>query len=134
MIAKILLADDNELARAAIKLLLANRTDLEICGEAADGEEAVEKAKIACPDVVILDIAMPRMNGIQAAKEILRLSPTTIVLTDSLYDVRGFAMQLKQAGVRGFISKARMGTDLIPTIQIVLDGGTCFGTDVALTA
>ena len=134
MIAKILLADDNELARAAIKLLLANRTDLEICGEAADGEEAVEKAKIACPDVVILDIAMPRMNGIQAAKEILRLSPTTIVLTDSLYDVRGFAMQLKQAGVRGFISKARMGTDLIPAIQIVLDGGTCFGTDVALTA
>jgi DNA-binding NarL/FixJ family response regulator len=134
VIAKILLADDNELARAAIKLLLADRTDLEICGEAADGEEAVEKTKDACPDVVILDIAMPRMNGIQAAKEILRLSPTTIVLTDSLYDVQGFTTQLKQAGVRGFISKSPMGTDLIPAIQIVLDGGTCFGTEAAPTA
>jgi two-component system, NarL family, response regulator LiaR len=134
VIAKILLADDNEIARAAIKLLLADRTDLEIVAEAADGEEAVEKAKIACPDVVILDIAMPRMNGIQAAKEISRLFPTTIVLTDSLYDVQGFTTQLKQAGVKGFISKARMGTDLVPAIQIVLDGGTCFGAEVAQTA
>jgi DNA-binding NarL/FixJ family response regulator len=131
VIAKILLADDNELARAAIKLLLADRTDLEICAEAADGEEAVEKAKIACPDVVILDIAMPRMNGLQAAQEILRFSPTTIILTDSLYDARGLLVQLKQAGVRGFISKTRMGTDLIPALQIVLNGGTCFASEPA---
>ena len=72
MIAKILLADDDELARAAIKLLLSDRTDLKIIAEAADGEEAVEKAKIECPDVAIVDISMPRMNGIQAAMEILR--------------------------------------------------------------
>jgi DNA-binding NarL/FixJ family response regulator len=134
MIAKILLADDNPLARAAIKLLLADRTDLEICAEAADGEEAVEKAKIECPDVAILDIAMPRMNGIEAAREILRFSPTTLVLTDSLYDVRILIIELRELGVKGFISKTRMGTDLIPAIETVLGGGTCFGTEVAQTA
>jgi DNA-binding NarL/FixJ family response regulator len=131
MIAKILLADDNPLARAAIKLLLSDRTDLEICAEAADGEEAVEKAKIQCPDVAILDIVMPRMNGIQAAKEILRFSPTTLVLTDSLYDVRVLIIELKELGVKGFISKARIATDLIPAIEIVLSGGTCFRTEAA---
>jgi DNA-binding NarL/FixJ family response regulator len=131
MIAKILLADDNPLARAAIKLLLADRTDLEICAEAADGEEAVEKAKIECPDLAILDIAMPRMNGIQAAREILRFSPTTLVLTDSLYDVRVLIIELKELGVKGFISKARIATDLIPAIETVLGGGTCFGTEGA---
>lgn len=125
MTTKILLADDNELARVAIKLLLADRTDLETCAEAADGEEAVEKAKTVCPDVAILDIAMPRTNGIQAVREILRFSPTTLVLTDSLYDVQVLVIQLKEIGVRGFISKARLATDLIPAIKTVLDGGTC---------
>jgi DNA-binding NarL/FixJ family response regulator len=134
MIAKILLADDNELARAAIKLLLSDRTDLEIIAEAADGEEAVEKAKIECPDVAIFDISMPRMNGIQAAREILRFFPTTLVLTDSLYDVRVLITELKEIGVRGFVSKAHMVTDLIPAIEIVLAGGTCFGTEAAQTA
>jgi DNA-binding NarL/FixJ family response regulator len=131
MIAKILLADDKELARAAIKLLLSDRTDLEIIAEAADGEEAVEKARIERPDIAILDIAMPRMNGIQAAREILRFSPTTLVLTNSLYDVRILIVELKELGVKGFISKARMATDLIPAIEIVLCGGTCLGTEAA---
>ena len=106
----------------------------EIIAEAADGEEAVEKAKIECPDVAILDIAMPRMNGIEAAREILRFSPTTLVLTDSLYDVRILTIELKELGVKGFISKTRMATDLIPAIETVLGGGTCFGTEAARTA
>jgi DNA-binding NarL/FixJ family response regulator len=98
VIAKILLADDKELARAAIKLLLSDRTDLEICAEAVDGEEAVEKAKIECPDVAILDIAMPRMNGIQAAREILRFSPPTLILTDSLDDVQVLITVASESG------------------------------------
>jgi DNA-binding NarL/FixJ family response regulator len=134
VIAKILLANYNKLARDAIKLLLSDRTDLEICAEAADGEEAVEKAKIECPDVAILDIAMPRMNGIQAAREILRFSPITLVLTDSLCDVQVLIIELKELGVKGFISKACMATDLIPAIEIVLGGGTCFRTEAAQMA
>jgi DNA-binding NarL/FixJ family response regulator len=131
---RILLADDSELARAAIKLLLADRTDWEICAEATNGEEAVEKADIACPDLVILDITMPRMNGIQAARKILQHRPNTIVLTDSVHDVRTVLIDLQDAGVRGFVSKASIGSDLIPAIETILKGGTCFPAGTKQTA
>jgi DNA-binding NarL/FixJ family response regulator len=134
MAAKILLADDSERARAAIKLLIADIADWEICAEVADGDDAVEKAKIECPDVAILDISMLRMNGIQAAREILRFSPTTLVLTDSLYDVRVLITELKEVGVKGFVSKARIASDLIPAIKIVLNGGDYWGMEAAQTA
>ena len=134
MAAKILLADDSGLARAAIKLLIADIADWEICAEVADGDEAVEKAKIEWPDVAILDIAVPRMNGVQAAREILRFSLATVVLTDSLYDVRVLITELKEVGVKGFVSKARIASDLIPAIKIVLNGGDYWGMEAAQTA
>jgi DNA-binding NarL/FixJ family response regulator len=115
-----------EVARTAIRLLLAERPDWEICGEAADGMEAVEKARRECPDLAILDIEMPRKNGIQAAREILAYCPQTIVVSNSIHDVRVLMGHLKEAGVRGFVSKDRLANDLIPTIEAVLNGDTAF--------
>lgn len=134
MTSKILLADDNELTRRVIRFVLCQRADLEVSAEAVDGEEAVQMAKLQCPDLAILDISMPRKNGIQAAKEIVAFCPQTIVLTDSLHDVGMLVEQLQKAGVKGFVSKYNLATDLIPAIETVLRGGTSFHPDRWQTA
>ena len=126
--------DDSEMARTLIKFLLADRTEWEICGEAIDGQEAVEKARAACPDLAILDIEMPRKNGIQAAREILKYCPQTIVISNSVHDVRVLMANLKEAGVRAFVSKDRLSTDLIPAIQTVLNGGTVLESTRPITS
>lgn len=77
----LLLADDNALTRGLVRDLLATRNDWEICAEAADGDEAVEKAKTSHPDLAILDIAMPRLNGVKAASQIVESCPETVVHT-----------------------------------------------------
>lgn len=123
---RILIADDNETARALIRNLLAEIEEWTVCAEAANGAEAIESARKSCPDLAILDIQMPRVNGIQAAKEILRYCPNAIVLTDSLHDVNLFVPLLKDIGVRAFIPKTSIGTDLIPTVEAVLSGKTTF--------
>lgn len=122
----ILVADDHEAARVQIRILLSVKPEWTICAEAADGQEAVDIARKACPDPAILDIQMPRLNGIEAAREILRYCPNTIILSDSLHDVELVSRELKEAGVRGFVQKVRIGTDLIPTVEAVLNGKTCF--------
>jgi DNA-binding NarL/FixJ family response regulator len=126
MHAKILLVDDSAPVRAAIRRLLSERPEWNICAEAGDGEEAVEKARLECPDLAILDIEMPRKNGIQAAREILKFCPQTIVISDSIHDAAILLAQLKAVGVRGFVPKDRLASDLIPTIRAVLEGGTLF--------
>jgi DNA-binding NarL/FixJ family response regulator len=123
---QILVADDHETARLLIKTLLSRRPDWKVCAEAADGQEAVELAKKSCPDLAILDIQMPRLNGIEAAKEILQYCPSTIIVSDSLHDASLFAEKLQDIGVKGFVYKPRMSTDLVPTVEAVLNGGTRF--------
>jgi DNA-binding NarL/FixJ family response regulator len=128
---KILVADDHERSRALIRELLSQKPDWEVYAEAADGQEAVELAKKSCPDLAILDIQMPRLNGIKAAQEILKDCPSTIILSDSLHDVTFFADKLQEIGVKGFVFKPRLETDLIPTIEAVLNGGTRFPPPVS---
>jgi DNA-binding NarL/FixJ family response regulator len=112
-----------------IRHVLAARTDWQIVAEVADGDEAVQKAHEHCPDVAILDFQMPRMNGIEAAKKILEHCPAAIVVTESLHDVAFLMNSLRKAGVRGFVPKSEIGTDLIPAIETVLNGGEWFKVD-----
>lgn len=123
---QILLADDHESARRMIRHVIAARPDWQIVAEVADGDEAVQKAHEHCPDVAILDFQMPRMNGIEAAKKILEHCPAAIVVTESLHDLATLMSSLRKAGVRGFVSKSEIGTDLIPAIETVLNGGEWF--------
>ena len=127
---QILVADDHQTARLLIRTLLSQRPEWKICAEAADGQEAVEIAKKSCPDLAILDIQMPRLNGIEAAREILRYCPSTIILSDSLHDVSLLAGILQDTGVKGFVYKPRMEKDLVPTVEAVLKGETRFPPSV----
>jgi DNA-binding NarL/FixJ family response regulator len=117
-LAGILIVDDYPLARTTIRGLLGWH-EMHICGEAADGKEAVEKVKALNPDLVLLDINMPVMNGIQAAFEIRRISPGTKILF--LTVVGGLEAA---AGARlladGFVSKSAAGTELIPALERLL--------------
>jgi DNA-binding NarL/FixJ family response regulator len=124
--AKILLADDNATIRKILRRVLAERPDWEICAEASDGVEAVEMAKQHCPDVAVLDLSMPKMSGIQAAKEILAACPDTRVVAESMHDVSQLPTLLKKLGVSAFVPKMRAVTDLLPAIEAVLRGGTWF--------
>jgi DNA-binding NarL/FixJ family response regulator len=125
---KILVADDHKMARQMIVDILSTRADWQVCAQAEDGEEAVRLAKTTCPDLAILDISMPRKNGIEAAKELLEFCPNVIIVSQSLHGEKLLMQHLKQIGVKGFVSKLRIGTELIPTLEAVLKGETRFAT------
>jgi DNA-binding NarL/FixJ family response regulator len=130
---QILIADDHELTRRILANLISQRPEWELCAEAVDGQEAVEFADIHCPDVAILDMQMPRLNGLEAARLILENCPDAIVISDSLHDMNLFVEQLKEIGVKGFVDKRRLGTDLLPTVEAVLKGETRFPTLIPMT-
>ncbi len=123
---RILLADDHEAARKMIRNVLSERTDWVIIAEACDGAEAVKMAHEDCPDVAILDFQMPGLNGIEAAKRILERCPAAVVVSESLHDLAGLISVLRKAGVRGFVPKTEIVTELIPAIETVLKGGEWF--------
>jgi DNA-binding NarL/FixJ family response regulator len=126
MVTRILVADDHAAGLASLRLMISSRADWEIAAQASDGAEAVEKAVEVSPDVAVLDIQMPRLNGIQAAKEILKCRPGTKVLAVSLHQQGPLLDELKRVGVLGFVPKDRMASDLIPALDAVLQGGTWF--------
>jgi DNA-binding NarL/FixJ family response regulator len=122
MASGILIVDDHVAARTTIRSLL-NWHDMEVCGEAENGKQAIEKVKELRPDLVLLDINMPVMNGIEAAYQIRRIAPSTKILFFTVHDSAQF-----QAATRtlsdGFISKSSAGTDLIPTVKRILGAET----------
>lgn len=125
---RILVADDHGAARRGLRTLITQRQDWHLCAEAVDGLDAVEKAKSMSPDVVVLDLAMGGLNGVEAAAAIRAACPNTIVLTMSMYDAEPLFDRLQTVGVRGFISKNHLGIELVRAIDAVLTGGSWFPT------
>ena len=116
----ILVVDDHHVARTTVRALL-NAHDLVICGEAEDGENALEQVKALKPDLVLLDINMPVMNGIQTAFEIRRLAPTTKILFFTVQECTPEAeAAVRLLGVQGFVSKSEAGTQLVPAVRRLL--------------
>jgi CheY-like chemotaxis protein len=113
---RILIADDHEAVRSSVRLLLSSFVWI-ICEEARDGLEAVEKVRSARPDLVIMDISMPRMDGIAATRIIRRETPDTAVIIISQNDPKLVARQAAEVGARGWMSKSELGHALIPAIQ-----------------
>ena len=111
----VLVVDDHSVTRSTIRSLLKGHS-LPVCGEAENGKEAVEKVKELSPEVVLLDIEMPVMNGIQAAYEIRRISPSTKILFFTIHK-EDAASGIRLLGAEGFVTKSSLGTDLIPILK-----------------
>ena len=114
---RILIADDSPTVRAGLKLLLQYHEDWIVCGEAEDGEDAVKKAAELKPDVILLDISMPAMDGLSAAELIRRDAPETEILIVTHFESLDLARYAAQTGVRAYITKSRIGTDLEKAIE-----------------
>lgn len=128
---RILIADDHDVVRKGICSILVERKDLEICGEAGDGREAVEHARQSKPDVIILDVSMPRLDGFAAAREIRKFLPHVPIVFLSMHTGSGVIDQAKLAGAQGYVKKMQAGSDLLQAVDAVLQNKTFFPSDKA---
>ncbi len=118
---RILLADDHQIFRQGLKGLLEHE-GLQIVGEAADGQEAIKRARDLSPDVAVLDLAMPLLNGLDAAREIVRASPRTRPILLTMHTEDPYVMEALRAGIKGYVLKTQPSTDLVQAIQEVCRG------------
>ncbi|MES0881430.1 response regulator transcription factor [Roseibium sp. SCP14] len=130
---RVLLADDHELVRDGIRARLRKVPDLEVVGEATNGRDAVSLAQDLRPDVLLMDVSMPVMNGLEAATEIRRTRPEIAVLILSVYDNPEYVRGVVQAGARGYILKDISAAEMITAITSVASGGYYFSSAVGPT-
>jgi DNA-binding NarL/FixJ family response regulator len=128
---RILIADDHELARRGVRAVLETHPDWEVCGEAKDGRESVELAAATKPDVVLLDIGMPNLNGLEAARQILAILPGVAILILTMHDSDNVVKEVLRAGARGFLLKSDAGRDLVAAVEALELQRTFFTTRVS---
>ena len=128
---RILLADDHTIVRQGIRKILEEQPDWQVAAEAGDGREAVRKALELKPDVALLDIGMPLLNGIEATGQIVRLAPAVRVVILSMHPNEAYIGRALQAGARGYLLKDSADTDLVRAITLVSEGKSFFSPAVA---
>jgi two-component system response regulator NreC len=128
---RILLADDNIVMRTGLRALLERQPDLEVVGESENGRETIELAASLRPDVVVMDVGMPVLNGIEAAKTIVSQHPTTAVVILSMHSDESYVMRALKAGARGYLLKESAAADLIGAIQAVSQNKSFFSPRVS---
>jgi DNA-binding NarL/FixJ family response regulator len=120
---RILVADDHTIVRSGLKMLIERQDSMRVVAEAGDGVDALAAAQRERPDVAILDVAMPRMTGIQAAREIRAHSPDTAVLLLSMHDDERYVHEALRAGASGYVLKSQADAELIEAVRAVAGGG-----------
>jgi DNA-binding NarL/FixJ family response regulator len=128
---RILIADDHEVVRRGVKTLLEAQQGWTVVGEAADGREATEQAKKLRPDVAVLDISMPKLNGLEAARLILKEVPHTEVLILTMHDSEELIREVLQAGAKGYVLKSDIGNDLVAATAALSQHKPYFTSTVA---
>jgi DNA-binding NarL/FixJ family response regulator len=127
---RLLVADDHDVVRKGVRMLLEEQPGWEVAAEAANGREAVEKAQLVQPDVTILDLSMPELNGLEAAREILKTVQTKILIL-TMYDSDPLIRQTLEAGARGYLLKSDAGKDLVSAVDALRRNKTFFTPKVA---
>jgi DNA-binding NarL/FixJ family response regulator len=128
---RILIADDHEVVRRGIRALLEGHPGWEVCGEAVDGRDALEKARELSPDLALLDISMPNLNGLEVARQILKAAPCTRMLILSMHHSDQVIRDVLEVGARGFIFKSDAARDLVAAVEALQRRTTFFTADVA---
>jgi DNA-binding NarL/FixJ family response regulator len=128
---RILLADDHTLVRQGVRKILEDQENWTVVGEAQDGRELVKKALELRPEVAVVDVAMPLLNGIEATRQILRKLPSTKVLMLSMHADEAYIIQSLEAGARGYLLKDSADTDLVRAVTAVVEGKSFFSPSVA---
>jgi len=128
---RILVADDHEVVRQGVRTLLEAQPDWDVCGEAADGREAVEMTKRLKPDVIILDITMPNLNGLEATRQILKADPKARVLILTMHESDQVVREVLDAGARGYVLKSDAGRNLIAAVEALWLHNSFFTSKVA---
>jgi two-component system response regulator NreC len=119
---RVLLADDHAVVRQGFRMILAAEADMEIVGEAANGRDAVELAERLLPDVVVMDVAMPELNGIEATRRLAESAPRTRILALSMHKDSVYVREILRAGARGYLLKDAFDRDLLAAVRAVAKG------------
>jgi len=125
---RILVVDDHDVVRAGVRTILATRPDWEVCGEATNGKMAVEMARELKPDLIVMDITMPVMSGLEAAREIAKQQLNSKVLVLSMHELHYKVEDFLKMGIRGYVLKSDAVRDLIPALDELSSGGTYLDT------
>lgn len=128
---RLLIADDHEIVRKGLRSILEGAHDCEVVGEAVDGRQAVTMAKELAPDIVVLDLAMPSLNGLEATRQILKNRPQTKVVILTMHETDPLIRQVLDAGARGYILKTDAGRDLVSAVEALRRNKTFFTSRVA---
>jgi len=128
---RILLADDHQLMRSGVRLMLEREPDLTVIGEAADGREAVALAKSLKPEVVVMDIGMPNLNGIEAAHQMTQEFPDLAIVMVSMHSDESYVLRALKSGARGYLLKDSAEADLIKAVHAVAGGKSFFSPAVS---
>ncbi len=128
---RILLADDHTVVRKGLRLLLESHSGFEVVADAADGREAVTLTEEHKPDVVVIDVAMPNLNGIEAARQIAAKSPQTAVVFLSMHSDEGYVLKALKAGARAYLLKDSAESDLVSAVKAVSEGKAFFSPAIS---